>query len=133
MAATFIIPALAMILFGHGVGKLSRAPVVVKELAESGFPEDYYTPFGIFDVALACGLFLGLLVPPVGFFCLLLLVPYSLLAFGFHLRSGNSQAVPMLVFGALAAYAMYAALTATPVPDRPDEFVDLEQFSRSAL
>lgn len=132
MAVTLIIPVLAMILFGHGIGKLSRAPVVVKQLKDSGFPDDYYTPFGIFDLVLAFGLFLGLFIPPVAFFCLLMVVPYCLLAFGFHLRVGNPQAIPMLVFGALAAYAIYAALSATPTVDRPDEFVDLEQFGRSA-
>ncbi len=132
MAAVLIIPALAMILFGHGVGKLSRATVVVKPLRESGFPEDYYTPFGIFDVVVAVGLFAGLFFTPLGLFCLLILVPYCLLAFVFHYRAGNPQAVPMLVFAALAAYAIYAGLNAPVTPDRPDEFGDLGQFSRSA-
>ena len=133
VAALLIIPALAMLLVGHGVGKLSGATVVVKPLRESGFPEDYYTPFGIFDLVLAGGLFLGLFFTPVGLFCLLILVLYCLLAFVFHFRAGNPQAVPMLVFGALAAYAIYAALNATPTPDRPDEYGDLGQFSRSEI
>lgn len=132
VAALLIIPALAMILVGHGVGKLSGATVVVKPLRDSGFPDDYYTPFGIFDLVLAGGLFVGLFITPIGLFCLLILVPYCLLAFVFHFRAGNPQAVPMLVFGALAAYAIYAALNITPTPDRPDEYGDLGQFGNSA-
>ncbi len=130
MTAALILAALALVLVGHGVGKLSRAPVVVDPLAASGFPEDYYTPFGVFDLVLAAGLFTGIVVEPVGFFSLFVLVFYCLLAFGFFVRAGHPQAVPMLVFAALAGYAVYALMTASGQPPRPDpaDVEDLERF-----
>lgn len=111
VATTAVSLALAALLVGTALRKLSHRPEVVATYTRVGVPEERLNLLAALLLAGAAGLVVGLFVTPVGVATAAALVAYFVLAIGAHLRArdGANAFVPALyLLLALATLLLHA-------------------------
>lgn len=96
--------ALALVLTGSAVGKLTRAQQVVDSMNAVGVPSRMYPVLAACEIAGAIGLIAGIWFVPLGVAAAVGVVLYFLGAVGAHVRKSDFKGVPpaaaLLVFSA---------------------------------
>ncbi|HEV2529097.1 MAG TPA: DoxX family protein [Thermomicrobiales bacterium] len=87
------------------IGKLTRMPQVVENLAKAGVQPDRFPPLAAIEIAAAAGLVIGLWWAPLGIAAAIGVVLYFVGAVVAHLRQGDRGIGPagfLLVLGVAA-------------------------------
>ena len=89
---------LAAMLLASAGAKLVEAPLVVQSLGAAGVPLAWFPRLAPLEILGAIGLIVGLFAPPVGVAAAIGVLCYFAAALSFHVRAGDRNLAPPLVF-----------------------------------
>lgn len=101
---------LAAMLLASAGAKLVEAPLVVQSLGAAGVPLAWFPRLAPLEILGAIGLIVGLFAPPVGVAAAIGVLCYFAAALSFHVRAGDRNLAPPLVFFVLAVVALITRL-----------------------
>jgi uncharacterized membrane protein YphA (DoxX/SURF4 family) len=101
---------LAVMLLASAGAKLVKAPPVVQNLGAIGVPLAWFPRLAVLEILGAIGLIVGLFAPPIGVAAAIGVLCYFAAALSFHVRAGDRNLAPPLVFFVLAVVALITRL-----------------------
>jgi uncharacterized membrane protein YphA (DoxX/SURF4 family) len=91
MAAIIVSALIALAAFGSGMGKLTKNPKVVKQLADLGVPPSLTPIAGILELLGAAGIVIGWAVKPLAVVAAAALAAYFACAAFAHIRGKDAK------------------------------------------
>jgi uncharacterized membrane protein YphA (DoxX/SURF4 family) len=110
IVAAVISALLAFAVIASALGKLTKHPKIVGNLAALGVPADWLPRLAIAEIAGGIGLLVGLAVPAIGVAAAIGLIIYFVGAVITHVRARDKEIAGAAILGAIAVAALVLRL-----------------------